>query len=363
MRCVALRGFIVGWLALAGVASGCAPKQPPPPAAPVPALAPAPISISPLPPEALARVREGAPAAAGAIERLHALAERAAAEGDAPRARELAELSLITLASVGAALEQPVGPAPASEEEPEPTAEPAAEAEPGDDDKPARRRGTRKRRAPVDAEALPMPGPPTPEDETAPIRQRLASLAEDLKKARETARPGDRVALEGVQTTLIEADRALAEGLLERAQGLADEADRLLAGITGEKAVAPAKESGGFFEDAHARLGERAIIRGGVVAVRIDDAVHYRDGSWQGDATSFLEHVRPLVRGYRTATVTLVTVGEPTQKAFVSSRDALARYLAQRFQVDAERIKPRDSTDVRLAPGTYLLLQEGNAGS
>lgn len=324
--------------------------------------APAPVQSTPAPPppalsaERVSRLRERAPELADHVLRLDALARARAETGDAEAATEFASLAEVTLlaasemiarhdAEVAAVL---VSGVQAEEQEELVAVAPEPEA-PEEPDPPRRRR-----RRPAEAEEQPADDPP-PADPADRVRERLAQLATRL--GRVGVADGNRVAVESVQTSLIEADRALAEGLIERADEFAMEADRALAALTGEPAAAEAGESSDLVSDARRRLGARATVRGGEVAIRLDTLLGYENGQWRARDERAADHLRTLVRGYRGARVSLVTVGA-TAPEFASERDALVSYLVGRFQIPSARLTWAGRGD-SLAPGTYLLLHEG----
>lgn len=316
-----------------------------------PAPAPPPAALSA---DRVTRLRERAPELAHHVLRLDALARARAESGDAEAANELASLAEVTLlaasemiarhdAEVAAGL---VSGAHDPEVPPEEIIAVAPEPEPAE---PPRRR----RRRPTEVEEAPEETPP-PVDQAARVRERLAQLATRLGRLDGA---DNRVAVESVQTSLIEADRALAEGLVERAEEFAMEADRALAALTGEPTATEASESSDLVSDARRRLGARATVRGGEVAIRLDTMLGYENGQWRARDERAADHLRTLVRGYRAARISLVTVGTATAPEFASERDALVSYLVGRFQIPTSRLtwSGRRSS---LAPGTYLLLQE-----
>lgn len=363
------RGFrtatlAIGWL----FALGCASTSAPPPPSATPTEAPVTASIievPPLSPDALATLREQAPDVALDLERLHALARKHAEAGRAEEALELAATAEHLLQSTAAwSTERSAEAALAGGMAPDGTE--------GEAGAPRTRKKPRTIKT-TDTPELPMIGaPPVPADETAEVRKRLSRLANDVSDIRGSLLPDQRVTLDGVQSTLIEADRALSEGLLRRAAELADEAERILQSLKGEGAarvsepVAPApapEQDQGFLGDVRRNLGDRAIVRGGVVAVRLDGLVQYQGNTWSTPETSPLDGVRPLVRGYREVSLALVTVGAPSQDAFTSQKRALQEHLSVRFQISSERVTWMKSTSLRLEPGTYLILNQGAAAT
>ncbi|HJL03227.1 MAG TPA: hypothetical protein RMH85_21990 [Polyangiaceae bacterium LLY-WYZ-15_(1-7)] len=314
----------------------------------------------------LGELRAHAPELAERIVRLHRLAREYAARGEHGAAQELATLAEMTLVSAGqmsARLLEAEATAERAEAEVEaaraaeaPAAPPAAAEEP-----PARaRRPARPRRRPT------PPPEETPEpveavDPSAALSARLAALAGALSEL-EAESAQERVAVDAVETALIEADRALAEGLVERAGRFADEAERQLAALTGADAPAPrAASEASLTDDARRRLGARAIVRGSVVAVRLDDVLRF-DRAWEADAASPLGPLRVLVRGYRHVPLFLVTVGEPSHAAFREERRSLAAYLVERFQIPGERLRWAPDAGAPLGAGTYLVLRAAEGG-
>ena len=75
---------------------------------------------------------------------------------------------------------------------------------------------------------------PSPVDESVQIRERLADLANRLSRLQPDE--DHRVAFESAQNALIEADRALAQGELERAEEFIREVERQLMTLLGEDA-------------------------------------------------------------------------------------------------------------------------------
>jgi len=319
------------------------------------------VAVPPLSPDALATLREQAPEIALDLERLHVLARKHAADGRSEDALELA-------ATTEHLLQIAVASLPAREPDAALANEMATESPEGDPAAPRTRKKPRTAK-PMDAPELPMIGaPPVPTDETAEVRRRLSRLANDVGDLRGSLLPDQRVMLEGIQSTLIEADRALSEGLIRRADELADEAERILQSLKGEGAARAsetisAEAEQGFLTDVRKNLGDRAIVRGGAVAVRLDGLVQYQGSAWTMPEASPLDGVRPLVRGYREVSLALVTVGAPSQDAFASQKRALQEHLSVRFQIATERVTWMKSTNLRLEPGTYLILNQGAAAS
>lgn len=351
---------VLGWLWTLGCASSSAP--PAPPAVPAEAVAkPSVVAVPPLSPDALTTLREQAPEIALDLERLHVLARKHAADGRSEDALELA-------ATTEHLLQIAVASLPAREPDAALANEMATESSEGDPAAPRTRKKPRTAK-PMDAPELPMIGaPPVPTDETAEVRRRLSRLANDVGDLRGSLLPDQRVMLEGIQSTLIEADRALSEGLIRRADELADEAERILQSLKGEGAARAsetisAEAEQGFLTDVRKNLGDRAIVRGGAVAVRLDGLVQYQGSAWTMPEASPLDGVRPLVRGYREVSLALVTVGAPSQDAFASQKRALQEHLSVRFQIATERVTWMKSTNLRLEPGTYLILNQGAAAS
>lgn len=347
----------------------------------------------------LERVRTRAPAIAEDLEQAHALAQAFAAAGQTDRAEELAglvESLLVSVADEGSL----TTPEPSADGRSVAVAPVAVAGEPGTIGEPLTPLASVSATAvaangpgfveagdpnvgstpPAPRKKKPVPRakndsgvPPnatgsatfskTPEDPAARVRYRLSVLASELAQARDRSEPTDRVAFEGIQTTMIEADRALGEGLVNRAEELTDQAERLLSSQAGVPSETLSASASGFLSDAQELLSGRAVIRGGVVAVRLDDTLHYKGTGWGTPQAGLLDQVRPLVRGYRSLSMTLVTVGAPSQDAFVSQRDALTTYLANRFQVNRSRMSWHAESAVPLEPGTYLILRENSAGS
>lgn len=334
--------------------AGASPPAAPPLPEPVAQVA-SPVELPPLSADALGELREAAPEVARDVERVHALARRYAAAGERDAALELGATAEHLLRSTAAWI-------PTQTLEGTPDLE-AAEDPGADAPRPSRRRDRARAQEPV---AYPVIGaPPVQVDEAADVRRRLSRMANEVAEIRTSLPTDQRVALEGVETALIQADRALSEGLQRRAEELAEQAERLLQGITGENRTPSPESKGGegegFFTDARKSLGERAIVRGGVVAVRLDGLVHYRDKAWSTPENSPLDGVRSLVRGYREVGLSLVTVGPASHEAFSTQRDALREHLSSRFQISSARVSWRGSTELRLEPGTYLILDHGAA--
>jgi len=352
----------VGWLAAACAAKTnqppdvpmhAQPAAPRPKAAPVPP--PAPVALPQLPGSELDALRSRAPQLARDVERVYAAAQRSALDGDAVEARELAAIADHLMYAANAAL----------------AGQTSGLAEAEDADETRAKVARRKPRDPKtdDPIAYPMIGaPPVVADETLPVRQRLSELANELARVRTEIPADKKVALEGVQSTLIEADRALGEGLIRRAEELASQAELLLRGLEGKPAPAPepvvepevaAEQGKGFLADARDTLGKRAIVRGGVVAVRLDSLVHFREAEWTIPPSSPLDGVRSLVRSYREVGLGVVTVGSPSQGEFSKHKTELLEQLSVHFRISPGRVSWLASTDLRLEPGTYLILDHG----
>ncbi|MEM9071244.1 MAG: hypothetical protein AAGE52_22220 [Myxococcota bacterium] len=311
----------------------------PPPASPLP--------LPRLSDARLQQVRAELPELAERVQRIHQLAEAFSARGDRAAAEELATLAEVTLLSASQLLERtpPPPPVPIAAPEPEPSEEEAQPETESEEETP------REARRPRRARPEPEPEPVATEDPAVGVRERLATLATRLRtlSASDTE---DRVALDGVQTALIEGDRALAEGLVQRATELADEAERRLSSITGEQPPSEA-EPRTFEDEARRLLGERAIFRGGVVAVRLDSSLRF-DREWRTDDAPLLSHLRSLVRGYRTVRLLLVSVGEGRGEFRESS---LAEHLVERFQIPASRLQRVERPGLSLPRGTYLVFR------
>ncbi|MFK7991390.1 MAG: hypothetical protein AB8I08_35565 [Sandaracinaceae bacterium] len=307
----------------------------------------------------LAHLESHSPELARLVVELRRASEQRAEAGDLAEAARLAHLSDVSLLG---ALEL-VARSEAAEREvvvlrevaarPTPVAiEPAPEPEPPA----ARRRPLARQPRPTTAEPAAQEPAPVPEDPSAAVRAQLASLADRLSRLEST--PTNRVGFDSVQNSLIEADRALAEGSFDRASQLAIAAERQLAGLTGEAPPhAVAAPERGLLVDARRELGERAIVRGRLVAVQLDPLVRFRDGAWQPRRAGPLTPLRALARRYRDAVLLLVTVGEPSDASFANQREALSTFLHQRFQVPAQRIVWRAQVGASLPQGTYLVLR------
>lgn len=329
----------------------------------------------------LNRVHADAPEVAELVVRIHRLASEYAARGEIATAEELAALARVTLLSTSellarleiARLQAGSASAPVIAADIADQAEP--DSEPGGEvtEREARRETRRRRRAARRADVAMGPevtpevaeaaenGGSDPLDGGDAVSGRLAHLASRLSEIEPTEET--RVVIEGVQTRLIGADRALAEGLFHRAAELATEAEHLLASLTGGSAPAPAATDGsGFLRDMRDRLGSRGGAYGSEVAVQLDTVVRWQDRSWRARAVDTLDGLRALVRGYRSAGLTLVTVGEPTSSAFAQQRDALTSYLARRFQIQADRLRWVGSVRLPLSRGTYLIISQGEDG-
>ncbi|MEC7521835.1 MAG: hypothetical protein VYE22_18270 [Myxococcota bacterium] len=310
---------------------------------------PAPRLLPEIQRQRLNRVHADAPEVAEAVVRLDRLARDHAARGDHETAQELAALAQLTLLSASELLvrleaAEAEAARPAEEEEPPPEPEP--------DPEPPPRRRTRVASASPTPPPEPAPTAPTEDAPESPLTARLAALAAAIASLEPEGE--HRVVVEGVQTRLIEADRALAEGTPGHAAELVREAEALLAPITGEPPP-PDAEAHAFARDARARLGERARVQGRSVAVRLDDALRFEERSWRGRGDT-LDDLRGLVRGYRHAAVSLATVGTPG--AGFAERDGLTRFLASRFQIPAERLRWRERPPVSLPAGTWIVVTE-----
>ncbi|HJL18911.1 MAG TPA: hypothetical protein RMH99_24825 [Sandaracinaceae bacterium LLY-WYZ-13_1] len=301
------------------------------------------------------------------VVRLHRLAEEHAARGDRETATELASLAQVTLLSTSELLSRldaararaearASNERPADDEEPDEAAEDEAAEGEAPEETPRRVRRARRRAPPAHEEADEPPADPPPpaEDADARLGERLARLAGRVSEIEATDE--NRVAIEGIQTRLIEADRARAEGMTRRAADLAAEAERLLASLTGGPTPPEPPSGDAFLRDARAQLGSRARVHGSTVAVRLDPILRWHDDAWHARTTAALDGLRALARGYRAARLTLVTVGDATAPAFGDEPDALRRYLAHRFQIREARLRWAESTRLPLSRGTYLLV-------
>jgi len=322
---------------------GACASTTPPPSVPADSL-----SIAPLPPDRLADVRAISPELADRVERIQALARAYARRGDDATAHELATMASTTLlaAALLAAEADAAAARQCLETQVEVAAAPVPIPEPeAREDEPRRRRRPRRRPEPE----------PEPQPVAAPERStsdRLARVAARLADLSATT-PETRVAIDGIETSLIEGDRALAEGLAERAAELATQAERQLAALTGDAAPAAEAQDGGLVAEARRRFGERALVRGAAVAVRLDPGVRF-DDVWTDEDDRTVQQLRGLVRGYRDASLTLAHVGADLADA---RRESLVAFLAGRFQIPAARLRWRPP-NVRLPAGLYLVLRE-----
>ncbi|MEO0324650.1 MAG: hypothetical protein AAF447_16935 [Myxococcota bacterium] len=324
-----------------------------------------PAASLPLPtpsPDRLASLRERLPELAASVERLHRLAEAYEARGDRALARELshmAELTLVHGLALGATAptRDDMNDAPVAAE----TCEPVPESEPAPVERTLRRRSPRSRRSGEEPSArreAPDEGTVMATTPTERVAARLAVVAEATADAEHDGAvdPGG---LEAIRRGLIEADRALAEGLIERAEALADDAERTLASLQGaepEDGSAPGP-SRGLVADAQDLLGERARPRGpGTVAVRLDEELRF-EGAWRATPGSPLDALRPLVRAYRDAELRLLRVALPANSPFRDEGASLAAFLSARFQVPLSRLHDGQG-GAGLAPGLYLMMRE-----
>ncbi|MEM9193035.1 MAG: hypothetical protein AAGF12_27925 [Myxococcota bacterium] len=326
---------------------------------------PVPIELPELSANRLETVRARAPELAAQAERLQALAERRAAAGqreDAEALSQLAQLTLLSTAELVAqvhAAEAETDAAHAWRMLLEEGNEAAEEEVPTEDPRPVRARRTRPSadaREPTPTEAENEAENEARPDRDAALRARLAQLAEQLRDL-EARSAGETAVLDGLQTSLIEADRVLSEGLAERSKELADGVERQLATLTGAPAPAPA-DGQTFFAEARRLLGDDALIQGRAVVVRLNGLLRYEGGAWRSSGSGTrLSAVRALVRGYRSASVTLLSRSSG-DSPFRRHRDGLTAFLAGRFQIPAARLRWVETEESDLPSGTYLLLRE-----
>ena len=300
----------------------------------------------------VARLAEGAPELASLVERL---SELAAQERDPQRARELAhlaELALVGNLELVARLEAAQTSVEAATRvavEPEEPSVPVEEAEPEARAAPTRRTRARRETPPSDEENATEESEPSPEER---LRARLAWVAARVADA---DFEGERaVAAAGIETLVIEADHALAQGMSARADELVGEAERMLSSLSGERPPAtPSEPSGGFVEDARSRLGARARYEGSLVSVRVDTSLTRSAGGWSGDSPT-LEDLRVLLRAYPRVSARLVRV--ELAGDYVEDAEGVKAYLEERLQASG-RVRWGDGSSLSLPRGVYLVLR------
>ncbi|MBX3271382.1 MAG: hypothetical protein KF729_14040 [Sandaracinaceae bacterium] len=343
---------------------------------PAPALLPRSGALPALPASRVALVEQRAPELAELFARVHELAEMYARRGELHLARELAHLAQLGLLSaaelahrldaseVRVSAREELDAVEAAARDREAALEEARRlAEAAEAQRPRRR----SRPAAAEDEAAGAGAeeasdePPAEPGEGEAVRVQLARLAQRLS----ALSPSDdrQVVVAAIQNALIAADRALAEDLVARAQEHAAEAARLLANLTGEPApaapagAAPSAEA--FVRDARARLGARATVHAGAVALRLDGLVRYRDGRWSAGAAEPLDELGALVRAYRSSALRLVTVEPASGSPFVAQQDTLRAFLAGHLRVPSSRLAVVERVSFALPPGAYLVASAG----
>ncbi len=354
---------------LAIVATACASAPQPKPAQTKPSY-----PVPQLSTERLAQVHRESPELADVARRLLASSRAAARRGDEAAASEFGRLAQVTLLAASELIaksdaaeaeaernaEKPKDPESQddTEQDPSGTSTNAPRAESGGaSSSNATARARRAARRPKDE----RPDGSTEEPAAAAeVRERLALLASGLSALGSSITAKHRVEVDSIENMLIQGDRMLAEGLIERAAELASEAERKLSALTGKNhksdaAGSPPRSRETFRSDIRRRIGKRAIVRGNIVAVRLDPLMHYRDNTWQTRTSSVLRHMRTLVRGYRSMGLQLVTTGSPSRAEFREKRDELSLHLASRFQIASARLRWASRAPARLPDGTYLV--------
>lgn len=288
--------------------------------------------------ERLASLEGKAPELAAHIRRLHALGEQRGLEGQRELAQEIATLAEVSLLSAELAFAEVDCP-----EAEEPEAPPAPRDEAVRDERP-RRRAPATRETPV-AET----NESAPTQANALLRERLAEMVAVLGQVE----PGPQV--EQVRRILLEADRALADGLTERAGELMEEARALLSGTQMRRV----SDEEAFHRDARERLGARALRRGSRLLVRLNDLVRFSDGRWNSRNVGVFNDLRALARVYGGERLILVHVAEDDDSVFVREEERLVGYLLDRMQLPAQRLRVagRQSNG---SSGTYLVFRPGS---
>jgi hypothetical protein len=352
-----------------------------------------------LPDERVEKVRELAPELAAQLRRLEASAVQYAERGQWETAEDLAMLAQLTLVSTlelhartlrqdqlqrGAAAEEDTATDSEPEEQTRPrdaqqeTVSASAETTSASTPSPAPKKDPQPqaRPSPEQTEASPEPssedGSGAQADSSAaskPVAERLSRLAERLAQLESNSKKDDTgadLALERAQTALIEGDRALAEGLEHRARDLADEASRVLDAFENDERVeavdgTPERES--LVRDARQHLGDALVVRGQMMAVRVDSLVRLRDGSLQVQTAATLNHLRSLVRVYRRIPLLLVSYGDPAESS--PDRKQLKTYLADRFQISKKRLHLPENASAHpdMSEGTYLIFKLSDSSS
>lgn len=190
------------------------------------------------------------------------------------------------------------------------------------------------------------------------LSELLAELATKLSEIE----PDDenRAQLEGIQTRLIDADRARASGDRDLANQLAQEAKQLLEALVGDGRQAVQTDgtpSESLVAEAQRRLPGQANIVGSTVVVRLEAAVQWNQNRWKTRATQAVESLGTVVRAHPRARLSLITSGSPTSEAFGTEKASLQRYLARRLGIESSRIRWMPSS-LSIPRGTYLLIHE-----
>lgn len=311
--------------------------------------------VDPPPPIDAARLAKASEARPGVVEDVRLLewqAAEAAKRGDLDGAERYARLARMLLDGVDA------GPARACAEGLEAGATTTsstavgqgaqAEVDGTSEAPPSERR--RKRRRTREAPAAPVP-PSGVSAETASVERRLQGYAKALSELEGRALDADeRVWLDTGQRALIEAQRALAAGGLERSRQhleKVDEAIRAIQSDGGARSLA-ASSTVAALEPLDALARDLAAT----------DAAFERSGTWlvvplpearrPGHVTkrqrASLQTVGKLLRVYGAARTCVGTAPELKADDAQVARDAVAAHLQDVEQIDASRLVPCDQT-------------------
>lgn len=213
----------------------------------------------------------------------------------------------------------------------------------------ASRRPRRKRKEKAEEPA------PTTASEPEAVRALMASVAARLQDASDPkgGTPLSAAHREQAQQQLVEADRAAAQGLWQRANELAREAQGWLDGRTSRPDVASdvralVRDAEGLFPGAVRLLGDEVRIQ---LPLR-----RAAEGELPVDRAA-LDHIARLAKVYGSLSVTLqVRETDPDEARAARQLEAVRRHLVDQGHVRSERLRDASPSSKRQATGRTLVL-------